>query len=135
MKAFIDNGLFEADIIEHYSHKYGGIFDLEIPVSSPTILLELCHEAQSISMAEFDKAFKLCTSTCYVQTMNQSRFYRPTSVYVRRLLSLALDNHITKFYPDLDRFSVYKYHLQKGYFMDLSQAVKGKFKGKLQLRS
>ena len=98
VKTFIEHGLFtNMKIIENFRYTFNHIsrfqcrVNIEIPLSAPTILLELCHEARAISRDDFDSAFELCVSACQVSS---------SIVYVRRLFSLALDNHAEKFYPD-----------------------------------
>ena len=125
VKIFVECGLFDVKIIvnwECYSISRLRSRCIDIPLSAPTMLLELCHEARTVSRDDFDSAFELCVSACNVR--DYTSIIQPTTVYVRRLFSVALDNHTDKFYPAYHGFSAYTYHLQKGYYADVSDAVR-----------
>ena len=132
VKTFIEHRLFRTSIIDNFHCQR---LNIDIPVAAPTILLELCYEARSVSLEEFDRAFEVCVSGCtvaendrpiYLKDEVQSDYieYIPSRAYVRRLFALALDNHVEQIYPDFDWTSSYNYHLRKGSFVDLSDQIR-----------
>ena len=103
----------------------GNCFKIEI--CAPPILLELCYEALSMSIDEFDKAYNLSIE---VLTKSPSHLSNPrinslTSVRIHRYFSIALDRHLDAKNDDNNGelfTSVYQLHLSRGYYKDLELA-------------
>ena len=138
IKFLVAHGLYEASIHLNvdWSCKPLGI-ETNNEISASTILLELCLEARTVSLVEFNNAYDLCISVltskprlaCEVNqndTQNRRKIEMIwTSVsLVNRLFSTALDTHAERFKTYRHDFSIHEYNRQRGFYRLLPNAIK-----------
>lgn len=118
IESLVDNGLYNPSFVENTAWCCNELdIDLDLGISAPTILLELCLEARADSLETFDSVYQLCISLLTSDTTL-------TCARAHRTFSAALDTHSAKFNTYPRDFSFYDYHRKRGFYRDLSDKAK-----------
>ena len=137
VKTFFEYGLFSACITKDVNWGCSVLGNnFKIDICTPPILLELCYEALSTSIEEFDRAYDLSieilSKCCFYHKHHMGSYTNSkplkcdfTMVRIHRLFSTTIDNHSKMKNENGKPFlSVYQLHLDRGYFRDLNASVR-----------
>ena len=133
IQSLFDNKLYQAWIYEDANWCCNGLgIKVKLGTLAPTILLELCLEAQSVSLDAFNRTYRLCihiltskkclVSDAVMQEKRQQGHWLRAVVQkhpkktnqIHRMFSTCLDKHAEKFNTYPRDFSIYKYNRQRG---------------------